>query len=148
MTMTFSVNRDLQELLATVPADHPRLLVGYLSTNNKERNERASKVFVGAGTAAVPMLVREAIIRGKRPQHRIRLLDIGAPLGVNDWMTLLSGTGMYPGPGAREDRRGSRAPGPGDGCCKSPWVIRARPARPTASRLQTRVELTANPVPP
>lgn len=102
MTMTFSLKRDLQELLATVPADQPRLLVGYLSTDNKERNELAAKVFVGAGAAVVPMLVREAIVRGKRPQHRIRLLEIiariGAPLDVSDWMTLLSGTGIYPGP--------------------------------------------------
>lgn len=102
MTVSFSLRCDLQELLATVPADQPRLLVGYLSTDNKERNELAAKVFIGAGAAVVPMLVREAVARGKRPQHRIRLLDIiariGAPLGVDDWMTLFSGTAMYTGP--------------------------------------------------
>lgn len=86
----------IEQLRATAPGDRLPLMFDYLATTNKERNELAAHLFVGLGPSIVSRLVLEAISKGKRAPHRIRLLDIviriGTPLAVDDWMSLYAAT--------------------------------------------------------
>lgn len=63
-------------------------MIDWLRTKDKRKNETAASILCRAGEPVVEFLALEAIKPGKRPDHRVRLLDviqrIGGPLGPAD----------------------------------------------------------------
>lgn len=61
-------------------------LVAALGRKDPAMNEYAAEIFRRVGKPVVPLLVREAVCRGKQPDHRVRILDviqrIGEPLDM------------------------------------------------------------------
>ena len=61
----------------------------------------ASRILTRMGNTAIPLLVREAISTGKRPDHRIRLLEIllviGGKVSADDWFSLVAASRVYRG---------------------------------------------------
>jgi len=83
--------------MAPLPPGRSRFeqLVAALGRKDPAMNEYAAEIFRRVGKPVVPMLVREAVCRGKQPDHRVRILDviqrIGEPLDMAffDLMMLL-----------------------------------------------------------
>ena len=74
---------------ASTPAATPQggldLMIEWLRTKDKLKNETASSILCRVGEPVVEFLALEVIKPGMRPDHRVRLLDviqrIGGPLG-------------------------------------------------------------------
>jgi hypothetical protein len=72
-----------------------------LATEHTARNKVAELIFTRTGAMVVPQLLDEAISTGKRPSHRIRLLNIvlkiGATLTADQWFMLHTASHKYTG---------------------------------------------------
>jgi hypothetical protein len=68
------------------------VLVNWLGRNDPERSHIAHMVLCCMGPEVAPILVREAIRRGRNVQHRLVILDvmqrIGGPLGMDEILLL------------------------------------------------------------
>jgi len=77
---------------APTPAGTPQggldLMIEWLRTKDKRKNEAAVSILCRVGEPVIEFLALEAIKPGRRPNHRVRLLDviqrIGRPLGPAD----------------------------------------------------------------
>jgi hypothetical protein len=95
MTQSFPFGADEAALLESAPAEQLRILIDYLGTTSKRRVALATHVLNGGGPEIIPLLIREAFSRERRPSHAVRLLDIvariGGPISFDDRMLLSVG---------------------------------------------------------
>jgi hypothetical protein len=82
-------------LLEKSTEEQVRRLIDYLGTTSKRKLALATHVLSRGGPPIVPLLIREAFARGRRPAHALRLLGIvgriGGPVSFDDWMLLSAG---------------------------------------------------------
>jgi len=77
---------------APTPAGTPQggldLMIEWLRTKDKRKNEAAVSILCRVGEPVIEFLALEAVKPGRRPDHRVRLLDviqrIGGPLSPAD----------------------------------------------------------------
>lgn len=64
-------------------------VIEWLRTKNRRKNEAAESILCRLGKPVVEFLIREVLQPGKRPDHRVRLLNviqrIGGPLGPEEY---------------------------------------------------------------
>ena len=98
-----TAHREREYLLSLPASQRLAALVDFLATKHSRRNAVAVYVLANLGPTVVPELIREAVVPGKRPDHRVRILDvvdrIGAPLDVSDWFSLAWAAGRQRQPG-------------------------------------------------
>lgn len=70
------------------------LMIEWLRTKDKEKNEAATAILCRLGQPVVEFLVQEVVGPQKRPDHRVRILDviqqIGTPLGPQEYFGITS----------------------------------------------------------
>ena len=94
-TARMSVEAEFQALLDMPGPEQLRLLIEYAGSKNKQKVELAMQVLAGGGPPIVPLLIRQAFARGRRPTHAVNLLGIvgriASPLDLDNWMRLFAG---------------------------------------------------------
>ena len=92
VTADISLKPAFDALLEKPEGEQLRLLIEYVGSQNTQKSALAAHLLIGAGPGIVPLLIREAFARVKRPAHAVRLLDIvsriGGPVDADNWMLI------------------------------------------------------------
>ncbi len=68
------------------------LMIAWLGGRDEEKVEKATTILLRIGQPVVEYLVQAAMKSGRRPEHRVRILDLvqqlGQPLGVDEFFRL------------------------------------------------------------
>jgi len=98
LTVDIALKAAFDALLEKPEGEQLRLLIEYVGSQNKQKSALATHLLVGAGPGVVPLLIRQAFARIKRPAHAVRLLDIvsriGGPVDATHRMLILSATAL------------------------------------------------------